>query len=90
MSGIPQGLVLKPVLFNISIDNLDKGIDCTLSKFADDTKPGEGVTLPGARKALRRYLGRLHFWANVMKFNNSKCKVLHLGHNNPRQQPGRL
>ncbi|PKU46652.1 rna-directed dna polymerase from mobile element jockey-like [Limosa lapponica baueri] len=60
----------------------------TLSKFADDTKPGGVAEMPEGHAAIQRDHIRLEKWSdrNILKFNKGKCKALHLERNSPTNQ----
>ena len=88
MSGIPQGLVLGPMLFNIFVGYMGSGIECILSKFADDTNLSGAADMLERRDAIQRDLDRLERCAhpNLMKFNKTKCKVLDLVRGSPKHK----
>lgn len=76
-SAVPKGSVLGPVIF---INNVDGGIECTLSQLAYDTKMCGSVNKMEGRDVTQNDLDKLENWAHesLMRFDKPKCKVLQL------------
>jgi hypothetical protein len=89
-SGVPQGSVLGPLLFNIFVDDIDDVLhpDVKIKKFADDTKLYVTYRAQDAATAalnLQHSLDALLAWCDcwLMQLNFSKCNVMYLGNHNP-------
>ena len=74
-SGVPQGFILGFVLFNIFISDINSGIECTLSKFADDTKLWGVVDTPKGQDAIQKDLDRIEQGAQDNKQHCNKTQL---------------
>jgi len=86
--GVPQGSVLQLALINIFVGDMGTGTECTLTQFTNGTKLSGAVNILEGRDAIQRDLDRLERWAhaNLMKFNKSKCKFLHMSQGNSKHK----
>mgnify|MGYP001857393022 FL=1 len=68
-----QCSVLGSALFNIFINYINRGIECTISTSADDTKLCGVIDTPKGQDAIQRDPDRLKQLAqvNIMRFNKS-------------------
>ena len=85
-SGIPQGSVLGPILFVVFINDLPDVVKSVVRIFADDTKLYGSVATEGGRSQIQEDINSLSDWSDkwLLKFNTSKCSVMHLGRKNPK------
>jgi hypothetical protein len=88
LSGIPQGSVLGPLLFVIYINDLPDVVESFNALFADDTKIYAPVKYEEQANILQQGLEKLDEWSNKwqLKFNVSKCKVVHFGKANTKHE----
>ena len=86
LSSVVQGSVLGGTLFDIFINDIWKVVlEAIILLFADDTKVAKTVQNEDDAKRMQEIIDRLEEWSIRwgMSFNADKCKIMHVGRNNP-------
>ena len=85
-SGVPQGSVLGPLLFILYVNDLPEQVNSYCKLFADDAKLYKELQNLDDFETMQDDLNKLCQWTIkwLMLFNVDKCKVMHIGKDNPR------
>ena len=84
-SGVPQGSVLGPVLLALYVNEIPDLVKSTMKMYADDSKLFGKASTEADTLQIQEDLDVLSKWSEkwLLKFNVSKCKVMHCGRQNP-------
>ena len=88
-SGVPQGSVLGPILFVIYINDMPTCVSNHLCKlYADDSKIIAEINNTDDSRKLQDDIDSIVEWTDVwlMRLNYDKCKVMHIGRGNPKNE----
>ena len=88
ISGVPLCSVIGPTMFVLFINHMPEVVTSCIEMFADDAKVFKAIMTEQDRSDLQEDLDNLQNWASTwkMKFNADKCKVLHIGNQNPQYE----
>ena len=83
-SGVPQGSVVGPLLFNLYVNDITDGLDLdttTTKIFADDIKLYTELSPQNSSFNLQKNLDLIHQWSALwqLTISYSKCNILFLG-----------
>ena len=85
-SGVPQGSVLAPIMFQIYINDMQEGLNSYINLFADDAKLLRVIKSHADCMELQRDIDKIHEWSKRWKleFNAKKCHVMEIGKSKTR------
>ena len=80
-SGVPQGSVLAPIMFQIYINDMNEGLESYINMFADDAKLLKVIKSQKDCQDLQKDIDKIHEWSLKWKleFNAKKCHVMEIG-----------